>query len=82
MRTVSIGLVVFATLTGSASAAQPLSDVQLEMITAGSETSPSFVAILASSPDFAITFDLGEAGLTGAARLAEFVGVTQFFGQK
>jgi hypothetical protein len=101
MRKFLIGLAVLPFLAGVASAAQPLSDAQLEKITAG-DSGLSVASILASlsafsalnlsggvssasnsvssSPDAGAassSLGLGEAGLTGAARLGEFLGVVQ-----
>jgi hypothetical protein len=89
-------------LTGVASAAEPLNDAQLENITAGASSLPSFTGVLASfpasllsnavasisssvasSPDYvdsASQAGLGEAGLTGTARLGEYLGVVNFLG--
>jgi hypothetical protein len=102
MKTLLIGLAVLPFLIGAASAMQPLSDDQLETITAGASGFPSFTGVLASlpasllstalsstsnsiasSPDYADSTSQagrGEAGLTGAARLGEFLGVVQFLG--
>jgi hypothetical protein len=104
MKTSLIGLAVLPFLIGAASAMQPLSEEQLEKITAGSSGLSSFTGILASlpssllstalsstssstvsSPDYVDSTSqagLGEAGLTGAARLSEFVGVVQFLGHQ
>jgi hypothetical protein len=102
MRKFLIGLAVLPFLAAEASAAQSLSDAQLEKITAG-DFGLSIASILASlsafsalnlsggvsstpssvssSPDAGAassSLGLGEAGLTGPARLGEFLGVVQF----
>jgi hypothetical protein len=103
MRPFLMSLAVLPFLTGLGSAAQPLSDAQLERITAGASGLPSFAtnfpslpglltsgipastasSSVSSSPDYeASAFGLGEAGLTGSARLAEYLGVTQFLGHQ
>lgn len=87
---------------GVALGAQSLSDAQLEEITAGAVSAPSFTANLVSLPGLppsnllslttssqtsstpdaeASGFGLGEAGLTGPARLGEYLGVVRFLGQ-
>jgi hypothetical protein len=102
MKRFLIGFGVLLFLTGVASAERPLSDAQLEKITAGASGLPSFSNILASVPASLLSnalsttsssasstpnldsstsaFDLGEAGITGAARLGEYLGVVQFLG--
>src|ERR1700680_826137 len=91
------GIAALPFLTGVAIAAQPLSDSQLEKITAGASGISSFAGILGSFPASLLStalsttsssvsstpgvasstdsFGLGEAGLTGAARLGEYLGV-------
>jgi hypothetical protein len=103
MRPFLFGVAFLPFLTGVASAAQPLSDDQLEKVTAGASGFPSFAGVLASfpasllsnglssasssvssSPDFVDSTSqagLGEAGLTGTARLGEFLGVVRFLGR-
>jgi hypothetical protein len=102
MRALLIGLAVLTLFVGAASGAQPLSDAQLEEITAGAAGSPSFAANFVAWPGLppssllswttssqvsstldheASAFGLGEAGLTGSARLGEYLGVVRFLGQ-
>ncbi len=102
MRKLLTSLAVLPFLTGLGSAAQPLSDAQLQRITAGATGLPSFATTnfatitnfpgllastasnsVSSSPDYeASAFGLGEAGLTGSSRLAEYLGVVQFLGHR
>lgn len=106
MRKFLISLAMLPFLAGVASAAQPLSDAQLERLTAG-DSGLSLASLLASLPGFSglnlsngvsstsssassspdagaasSSLGLGEAGLIGPARLAEFLGVVQFLNQK
>jgi hypothetical protein len=103
MRKFLIGLAVLPFLSGLASAAQPLSDAQLEKITAGDSGIFSFAGVLVSFPASLLSnavsstsssvssmpnpdsstslFDLGEASLSGSARLGEYLGVVQFLGR-
>jgi len=100
VREILFGLAALPFLTNVALAVQPLSDVQLENITAGAFSLPSFANFpgfttlpglttssnsVSSSPDFSDSTSqagLGEAGLTGAARLGEYLGVGQFLNHK
>jgi hypothetical protein len=98
-----MSLAVLPFLTSLVLAAQPLSDAQLEEITAGASGLPSFASNLASWPGLstsdllsstasssvsstpdneASAFGLGEAGLTGAARLVEYLSVVQFLSHR
>jgi hypothetical protein len=109
MRRLLFGIAVLPFLAGVTSAAQPLSDAQLETITAGASSftlsptilaswpvflSPSLASLAvppnsassssvapapsSSSSNLSSDLALGEAGLTGTARLGEFVGVVQY----
>jgi hypothetical protein len=103
MRKLLIRLAGLPFLIGGASAEQPLSDAQLENITAGASGLSSFTGVLdsfpaslsnalsstsssvAASPDYVDSTSqagLGEAGLTGTARLAEYLGIVQFLGHR
>src|SRR5689334_15060133 len=92
MRTVVSRLMsslVSSVLLASPGLAQPLGDRGLDAVTAGAAAfpdwllrSPTTSTSSSSSNTQAGIFDLGEAGLTGSARLNEFRSVVQFLGNR